>query len=88
MQIRHIKDFEPYTTTETISGETVTHHWPKTSLRIFASNNMDHWAELPSLRGMPWKYYKFIFGFSGLKAIDRFSGTMLITQERRTNKMR
>jgi hypothetical protein len=88
MQIRHIKDFTPYTTTETVNEETVTHNWPKTELRIFASNNMDHWAELGSLRGMPWKYYKFRFDFTGLKATDRFSGSMIVTQERRTNKMR
>jgi len=93
MQIRHIKDFTPYTTTETVNEgseneETVVHNWPKTELRIFASNNMDHWAELGSLRGMPWKYYKFCFDFTGLKATDRFSGSMIVTQERRTNKMR
>jgi hypothetical protein len=58
------------------------------SLHIFASNNLDNWAELHSLRGTPWKYYRFQYDFSNLKATDRFAGTMLITQERRTNKLR
>jgi hypothetical protein len=58
------------------------------SLHIFASNNLDNWAELHSLRGTPWKYYCFQYDFSNLKATDRFAGTMLITQERRTNKLR
>lgn len=58
------------------------------TLRLFASNNLDNWVELPSLRGTPWKYYRFCYDFANLKATDRFAGTMLITQERRTNKLR
>ena len=41
-----------------------------------------------SLRTKPWKYYRFRYNFSGLLATDRFAGTVLITQERRTNKLR
>jgi hypothetical protein len=88
MQIRHIKDFTPRTTTETVDGQTVTHHWPALALRIFASNNLDHWTELNSLRGTPWKYYRFRYDFTNMIATDRFAGTMVVTQERRTNKMR
>jgi len=58
------------------------------TLRIFASNNLNDWVELNSLRGTPWKYYRFQYNFSGMKANDRFAGTVLITQERRTNKLR
>ena len=58
------------------------------TLRIFASNNFNNWVELHSLRGTPWKYYRFRYDFTNLKATDRFSGTMLITQERRTDKLR
>lgn len=58
------------------------------TLRIFASNNLDNWVELHSLRGTPWKYYKFQYNFSNLIATDRFAGTVLVTQERRTNKLR
>lgn len=72
MQVRHISQMDGSMT-----------------LRIFASNNLDNnWAELHSLRGTPWKYYKFRYDFTNLKATDRFAGTMLITQERRTNKLR
>jgi hypothetical protein len=58
------------------------------TMQIFASNNLKEWVELHSLRGIPWLYYKFRFVFGEMKATDRFAGTMLITQERRTNKMR
>lgn len=58
------------------------------TMQIFASNNLKEWVELHSLRGIPWLYYKFRFVFGEMNATDRFAGTMLITQERRTNKMR
>lgn len=58
------------------------------TMRIYASNNLTSWTELHSLRGMPWKYYRFRYDFAGMKATDRFTGTMLITQERRTDKLR
>lgn len=56
--------------------------------RLFASNDLKNWVGLRTLRGMPWKYYKMRFDFSGLKATDRFAGTVVVTQERRTNKLR
>lgn len=73
MQIRHMHDMNEDATL---------------TLRIFASNNLKNWVELHSLRGTPWKYYRFRYDFSNLIATDRFAGTMLITQERRTNKLR
>ena len=95
MQIRHILQFNPYTITETwedpetnLPMESETTQKGTMTLRIFASNNLDNWVELHSLRGTPWKYYRFRFDFSNMKATDRFAGTMLITQERRTNKLR
>jgi hypothetical protein len=73
MQVKHIHDMNKNATL---------------TLRIFASNNLKNWVELHSLRGTPWKYYRFRYDFANLKATDRFAGTMLITQERRTNKLR
>ena len=73
MQVKHIHDMN--------TSATLT-------LRIFASNNLKNWIELTSLKGVPWKYYRFRYDFANLKATDRFAGTMLITQERRTNKLR
>ena len=58
------------------------------TLRIFASNDLMHWVELTSLRGTPWLYYRFRYDFANMKAIDRFAGTMVVTQERRINKPR
>ena len=73
MQVKHIHDLNENATL---------------TLRIFASNDLKHWFEMSSIRGVPWKYYKFRYDFTNLKATDRFAGTMLITQERRTNKLR
>lgn len=74
LQVRHVKQFG--------GGQN------ELRLRIFASNNLESWCELHSLGGMPWKYYRFRYDFHNLIATDRFSGTMLITQERRTNKLK
>lgn len=58
------------------------------SLEIRASNDLRNWHTLTSLRGIPWKYYTFKYNFGVLYAADSFAGTVLITQERRTNKLR
>jgi hypothetical protein len=58
------------------------------SLAIEASNNLNSWVQLKSLRGMPWKYYKFKYEFENLLATDRFAGSVIVTEERRTNKLR
>lgn len=73
MQVKHIHDMNENATL---------------TLRIFASNDLKHWFEMTSIRGVPWKYYRFRYDFTNLLATDRFAGTMLITQERRTNKLR
>ena len=73
MQIKHIHDMN--------TNASIT-------FKMEGSNNLKNWAELKSLRGMPWKYYKFQYDFASLKATDRFAGTMLVTQERRTDKLR
>ena len=75
MEVRHIMDMEG-----------------SVSLKIYASNNLKHaantWVQLTSLRGTPWKYYKFEYTFTGLKATDRYAGTLVVTQERRLDKLR
>lgn len=58
------------------------------SLTIKASNDLKNWMTLGSLRGMPWKYYKFQYDFKDMIATDRFAGSVVITQERRTDKLR
>lgn len=72
MQMRNIKDMEG-TLTVTIKA---------------ANDLTGQWTTLTSLRGRPWKYYKMKYDFANLKATDRFAGTVIITQERRTNKLR
>lgn len=58
-------------------------------VRIYARNDLNSaWRELTHLRGTPWKYYRLQYDFTGLKATDRFAGTVLVTQERYTNKPR
>lgn len=91
MQVRHIKDFasDTYTVEESDGhGGTVAVEYKCLKFHVFASNNLTSWIELTSLRGMPWKYYRFGYEFSHIKATDLFSGTVAITQERRTNKLR
>lgn len=91
MQIRHIRDFTPYEVTETdpdTQEEVTCTVTADMTLRIFASNNLTDWTELTSLRGIPWKYYRFRFDFENLIATDKFAGTVLISQERRTDKLR
>ena len=81
MQARHITDFSPASVSADSPAGSI-------NLRIYASNNLHQWRELHSLRGTPWKYYRFQYSFTNLHATDRFAGTVLITQERRTNKLR
>jgi hypothetical protein len=95
MQVRHIKDFiQRVTTTQStdpVTGDPVENTvvaQGSLAFHIFASNNLDTWVELKSLRGIPWKYYKFEYDFSNLVAVDRFAGSVIITQERRTDKLR
>lgn len=73
MQIRHIYQFS--------DGASLT-------VKVYASNNLNTWVQLYSLRGIPWKYYKFKYDFTNLRAVDTFSGSLLVTQERRTDKLR
>lgn len=58
------------------------------SLKVYGSNTMRSWVRLTSLRGVPWKYFLFRIDFTNLRATDRYAGCMLITQERRTNRLR
>lgn len=58
------------------------------TLRIFVSNDLKHWGEIKSLRGMGWKYFKFRIDFKDLKATDSYSGMLCLEQPRRTNKLR
>lgn len=57
-------------------------------LRVLASNDLNGWTSVTSLRGTPYKYYKFRYDLTNMSATDTFSGTMLLTEERRTNKLR
>ena len=95
MHLKNIKLFSPYTitTTETdpetqeqVSVET--HYKGSITFRLFASNDLENWVERTSLRGVPFKYYRFRFDFADLIATDRFAGTVVVTQERRTDKIR
>ena len=85
MKVNHIEHF---TTSDVVSGGTTTPLKASLTFRLFASNNLENWVELTSLTGVPWKYYRFRYDFANLKATDRFAGSVIITQERRTNKLR
>lgn len=57
-------------------------------LRVYASNNCRNWAELHSLHGKPWKYYRFSYTLSNISASDTFAGTVIDFAPRFTNKIR
>ena len=73
MQIKNLRQFS--------SGATL-------QLTLYASNDCEHWVQIPSLRGTPFKYWRFRFDFTQMKATDRYAGTIVITQERRIDKLR
>lgn len=58
------------------------------ALSIQVSNDLKNWQSLSSLRGTPWKYYRFTYELTNLLATDAFAGTVLLTEERRTDKLR
>lgn len=55
---------------------------------IKASNDLKNWTTTHSLKGTPWRYYQFELHFNDMKATDRYSGMVIETQERRTNRLR
>lgn len=89
-QAVHIRQFDSdtYSYVENHEGVHVPVTKDKLQLYIYASNNLKDWARLDSLRGAPFKYFRFRYEFTGLNATDRFAGTVIITQETRTNKLR
>lgn len=58
------------------------------AIRIYVSNDLIHWGEIHSLLGEPFKYFRIQYDFTGLAATDRFAGTVIVTEEVRTNKLR
>lgn len=60
----------------------------KMELHIYVSNDLKHWGEIHSLRGRGYKYFRFGMKFTGLKATDSYSGMLVLSQTRRTNKLR
>ena len=85
-QIRHIRGFSDGVEV-TMDNERVFVK-PALGIKLFASNNLNKWVELHSLRGIPWKYYRLEYDFSNLTATDRFDGSVIVTQVRRNNKLR
>jgi hypothetical protein len=57
-------------------------------LNISASNDCKIWNVLNSITGAGWKFFKFTINISNMKADDRYVGLEVITQPRRTNKIR
>jgi hypothetical protein len=72
-QILHVKDLNDNATIE---------------LHIYVSNDLKHWGEIHSLRGSGYKYFRFGMKFTGLKATDSYSGMLVLSQTRRTDKLR
>ena len=60
----------------------------KISLEVYGSNDCKHWCKLESLKGKPWKYFKFAYALNGFKANDSFAGSIVVIQNRREDKIR
>ena len=60
----------------------------KISLEVYGSNDCKHWCKLESLKGKPWKYFKFAYALNGFKANDSFAGSIVVVQNRREDKIR
>ena len=54
---------------------------------VFVSNDKNRWYRLGSLRKRPFKYYRFVY-FSEMGDLDTLSGTRVIYDLRRANKLR
>lgn len=54
---------------------------------VFVSNDKNRWYRLGSLRKRPFKYYRFVY-FSEMGDLDTLSGTRVIYEARRGNKLR
>lgn len=55
---------------------------------LYGSNNFDNWNQLDSLGGAPYIYYRVRLDFTNVRAVDRYAGTVVVTEERRTDKLR
>lgn len=60
----------------------------KISLEVYGSNDCKHWCKLESLKGKPWKYFKFAYALNDFKANDSFAGAIVVVQNRREDKIR
>lgn len=54
---------------------------------VFVSNDKNTWYRLGSLRKRPFKYYRFVY-FAEMGDLDTLSGTRVIYDLRRANKLR
>lgn len=66
------------------------------SFKIEATNDLleptqegvDKWHELSSVKGKAWRFFRFKYTFTGIKATDSFIGTTVVTQTKHTDKVR
>lgn len=58
------------------------------ALTLKGSNDGYQWAMVYSLRGKPWRYWRFELALGNMSAADRLAGTVVWTQERRAEKIR
>lgn len=56
------------------------------TLTLYGSNDLKHWSELHSLNGKGYRFFKYRYEFTGLKATDSYSGLVLDTQVRYTDR--
>lgn len=59
----------------------------KIKIAVFVSADRKNWSRLKSLRQRAFKYYRFVY-FSNLYDLDTLSGTRILLETRRNNKLR
>lgn len=59
----------------------------KIKIAVFVSADRKNWSRLKSLRQRAFKYYRFVY-FSNLYDLDTLSGTRILFETRRNNKLR
>lgn len=63
------------------------HKGTKCSIKVYVSNDREHWHVLKSLRSHSWKWYRFRIR-TMLTDLDALTGLSCWVEARRTNKMR
>lgn len=58
------------------------------SMRLFVSNDLHTWTEVGTIKGAGYKFFKIRYEFTGMKATDRFTTTVVRYEPRQSHILR